>query len=295
LKNGILYKRNVISGEFPLRVVTNRDDQLELIWEAHVGDGGGHFEAQSTYLKLSFRFFWTKMRKMIFDFVQRCDDCQRMRLDRVYEPVTPSYAPSTIFLEWEVDIIIMPRSSDKKYALLHLVECLSGWSELQAFTYQDVEKMMPWVIDNVFRRYGYPAIIKGDQNSLTSVQARNIYDAYRINCKIITPHNHKGIGKGERAHAPIVAALSRYSRSNPKKWPLYLSLAAFADRVTTSYTGYSAYNVLFGQQPLLHLDFFKETFGIVNFRDGMSTDLIAARMRQLERRKSDLEILKSPM
>ena len=148
---------------------------------------------------------------------------------------------------------------------------------------------MEWTIKNVFYRFCFPVRLYLDTSSMTSGEAREVTKRFGIQLGLIAPHNHKGLGPGERQHAPLVGALNRYTRDNPRNWPEKLELAAFADRVTTNVRGDSPYNVIFGQDPLLHVDFAKESFVLVNFRDGMSeVELLAARMRQAERRFSDL-------
>ncbi|KAI5823224.1 hypothetical protein K523DRAFT_189363, partial [Schizophyllum commune Tattone D] len=86
-------------------------------------------------------------------------------------------------------------------------------------------------------------------------------------------------------------AMAKYCRGQGDKWPQSLPLALFADRITVSrVTGFSPYKLLHGCDPVLSMDLAEATFLVQDFRAGMSTsDLLAARMRQLERRPEDLE------
>ncbi|TPX60620.1 hypothetical protein CcCBS67573_g08985 [Chytriomyces confervae] len=289
LLDGVMFKRPKHANGIPLRVVTEAQQQLDLVEAAHKLAGGGHTEFDRTYLKIRIKYYWKGMQKMVRNYVNACEDCQRMRFRQFKEPAHLSKSPSTIFIVWYGDFIVMPWSSDQKRYLWHLQEALVGWSELAAFKTQSMEPAMNWTIKNVFYRYSFPVRMVFDQCSMSSEAAQEIYKKFGIHISIIAPHNHKGLGIVERAHAPIVGALARYSRGDPSKWPQKLDLATFADRISTNSSGLSPYNGLFGQQPLLHMDFIVESFGIVNFRDGMSTvELLAARMRQLERREDDL-------
>ncbi|TPX44073.1 hypothetical protein CcCBS67573_g10428 [Chytriomyces confervae] len=272
LLDGVLFKRPKHANGIPLRVVIGKQQQLDLVEAAHKLAGGGHTEFECTYLKIRIKYYWKGMQKMIRDYVNACEDCQRMRIRQYKEPAHPSKSPSTIFILWYGDFIVMPWSSDQKRYLWHLQEALVGWSELAAFKTQSMDSAMNWTIKNVFYRYSFPVRMVFDQCSMLSAAAQEIYKKFGIHISIITPHNHKGLGIVERAHAPIK-----------------LELATFADRISTNSSGLSLYNGLFAQQPLLHMDFVVESFGVVNFRDGMSTvELLAARMRQLERREDDL-------
>ncbi|KAI4294667.1 hypothetical protein K525DRAFT_149991, partial [Schizophyllum commune Loenen D] len=86
-------------------------------------------------------------------------------------------------------------------------------------------------------------------------------------------------------------AISKACADAPERWPSKLPLALFADRITVSrVTGFSPYQLLHGTDPTLPLDLAEATFMVQGFKLGMSTsDLLALRIRQLERLKSDVQ------
>jgi hypothetical protein len=77
---------------------------------------------------------------------------------------------------------------------------------------------------------------------------------------------------------------------SPSKWPDLLPHALFADRITTSsVTGFSPYQLLYGVDPLLPFDLTEATFMIDGYTSGLSTaELLALRIRQLEKKPEDL-------
>ena len=81
-------------------------------------------------------------------------------------------------------------------------------------------------------------------------------------------------------------------------WPKFVPHAFFADRITVRrQTGYSPYYLLHGQDPVLPFDLTESTFLVDGYRRGMtSEDLLALRIRQLQKRPEDLakaaEVLK---
>ncbi|KDQ23446.1 hypothetical protein PLEOSDRAFT_1023709, partial [Pleurotus ostreatus PC15] len=98
----------------------------------------------------------------------------------------------------------------------------------------------------------------------------------------------------ERGHyilrEAIVRSCKKSSNGLPLNWHKAVGLAVFADRVTvSSVTGYSPYYLLHGTHPALPFDYAEASFLVTGFRSGMSTaELVALRMRQLERREEDL-------
>ncbi|KAL1750488.1 hypothetical protein FB107DRAFT_279583 [Schizophyllum commune] len=67
--------------------------------------------------------------------------------------------------------------------------------------------------------------------------------------------------------------------------------SVFADRITlSSTTGYSPYQLLHGTDPILPMDLAEASFMIQGFKIGLDTsDLLALRIRQLERLKEDVD------
>ncbi len=95
----------------------------------------------------------------------------------------------------------------------------------------------------------------------------------------------------ERGHFTIREALVKSCEGNPKKWPDYVSHAFFTDRVTVRrQTGFSAYYLLYGQDPLLPFDLAEASFMSDAYHSGMTTtELLAARLRQIQKKPEDIE------
>jgi hypothetical protein len=110
----------------------------------------------------------------------------------------------------------------------------------------------------------------------------------------ISPYNKHANGVVERGHYIIREALikscPRNQYGDAVGWHEKIQLAMFADRVTiNSVTGFSPYYLLHGAHPLLPFDLFEATFLVEDFHSGMSTsDLLAARIRQLEKHREDV-------
>jgi hypothetical protein len=83
-----------------------------------------------------------------------------------------------------------------------------------------------------------------------------------------------------------------------KNWHKHVDATVFADRVTISgVTGFSPYYLLHGVHPVLPFDLFEATFLVEGFKSNITTtELLALRTRQIEKRPEDLayaaEILK---
>ena len=107
----------------------------------------------------------------------------------------------------------------------------------------------------------------------------------------ISPYNSKANGVVEQGHFTIWEALVKACQGNLRSWPEKVPLAFWADRVTVSKTtGFSPYYLLHGTHPVLPFDLTEVTFLVHPFKESMSTeDLLAARIRQLEKRPKDFK------
>ncbi|KAL7411563.1 hypothetical protein BDY24DRAFT_323361, partial [Mrakia frigida] len=90
----------------------------------------------------------------------------------------------------------------------------------------------------------------------------------------------------------VKKAILNSCRGNINRWPFLVSLAVWADRVTTKRTtGFSPYRLVFGVEPTLPLDWIEGTFLVRGWEKVKTTEeLLALRMRQLEKKKEDQEL-----
>ncbi|THU83349.1 hypothetical protein K435DRAFT_556805, partial [Dendrothele bispora CBS 962.96] len=96
----------------------------------------------------------------------------------------------------------------------------------------------------------------------------------------------------ERAHSPLVSALMKTVGDSVGLWPNFLHAALFAIRITTSRsTGFSPYYLLYGTHPVLSFDVTEATWQTLDWDKATSTtDLLALRILQLQRRDPNLEV-----
>ncbi|KAI0056165.1 hypothetical protein BV25DRAFT_1814593 [Artomyces pyxidatus] len=107
----------------------------------------------------------------------------------------------------------------------------------------------------------------------------------------ISAYNSKANGVVERGHFIIREAIVKSCRKHISQWPKKVPLAFFADRITINKsTGFSLYYLLHGVHPVLPFDLAESTFLVDGFQRNMSSvDLLALRIRQLEKRPEDVQ------
>ena len=122
-------------------------------------------------------------------------------------------------------------------------------------------------------------------------EAAELFDRLGVKLSLTTAYNPEANGKVERGHGPIVKALARACGGQVGNWPRLLPYALWAERTThSSVIGYMPAELIFGQKPIMPMERTISSWATVDWRDEMSwEELLAARIRQLERRPKDVE------
>ncbi|OMJ26287.1 hypothetical protein AYI69_g4028 [Smittium culicis] len=95
----------------------------------------------------------------------------------------------------------------------------------------------------------------------------------------------------ERGHQPIIDALSKYCEENYSDWELMLPKVLWADRVTVKRTtGYSPYELVYGRECLLPVEYNYSTWFTLPWKESMTTEeLLVIRMKQLSEKEEFLK------
>ena len=137
-------------------------------------------------------------------------------------------------------------------------------------------------------RFGVPGRIVTDGGGENKKLASELIDRFNITNVPIAAYHPQSNGLVERGHKPIVDALAKLGG----KWTQHLSSVLWADRVTTRRsTGYSPFQLVYGQECILPVEFDAKTWTTLDWsRKGpiSTAELLALRARQLERREEDL-------
>jgi hypothetical protein len=88
-RNGILYYKNRINIDNPLRVIisSNRD---QILYNYHTSPLGGHFGIKHTIENIKQSYYWPGMGNDIRNYIESCDECQRMgkpKRDQIIIPI----------------------------------------------------------------------------------------------------------------------------------------------------------------------------------------------------------------
>ncbi|KAG5456254.1 MAG: hypothetical protein BJ554DRAFT_4052 [Olpidium bornovanus] len=140
-------------------------------------------------------------------------------------------------------------------------------------------------------RYGCADILRGDGGELNETGIKDFLRRFGIKLHLTTPYNPGANGKVEQGHRSLLGILRKSCNGHLRDWARKLPLALWADRTTVSRsTGYMPAELLTGTRPPFLVDMDMLSWAGLPWEDGCTTDeLIALRLRHLERREVDLE------
>lgn len=260
------------------RVVDDTDIRSQTIWSTH--ETTGHRGTNTVYSMLSQRYWWPSMYEDVRKRLQRCPECQLRSSKRRVDMLTNTYS----FAIWEsvaIDVVYMPHCQGKKYLVIAR-EYLSGWPEARALSNNKSSTIAKFIYEDIICRWSTTRKLLVDGGPDFAKVVKYLAANYKINRIQSSSHNPQAMGKIEGGHKPIVNALAKLSGL----WVNNLPTVLLADRISTqSQTGYSPYQLITGQNPVLPLELELPTWQTLPFREVKDrAQLLAIRAMQLDLR-----------
>jgi transposase InsO family protein len=284
VKSGNFWKRHKKGN--PLRVILDPDQRNKILIQAH--EELGHRGEQAVFETVRVRYYWPHLHSDIRHHVASCHECQIRNTKRMEIPLTVS-TPATLFSKIHIDIMLMPRRKGYRY-IVAARDDLSRATEGKALKKATAKALAKFFWEQIYCRYGAVIQVVTDNGPEVKGAFEILLRRLKIPQVKISPYNSKANGVVERGHFIIREAIVKTCAGNIDEWPKKVAMAFFADRVSTSsVTGFSAFYLLHGVHPILPFDLSEASFMINGFTTGMSSsDLLALRIRQLERRPADI-------
>ena len=279
-----LYKRRTKGP--PLLVIFDPTHQSAILTKAH--EQLGHRGVYGVFHHIRDRFHWPNQFQDAKHHVSTCHQCQIWNTKRIEVPPTIR-TPVTLFSQIYVDVMFMPNIRGYRY-IVAARDDLTHAAEGRALKKIDSKSISKFLWEEIICRYGHIAEIVTDNGAEFHGATERLLQRYGIPQIKISPYNKHATGVVEQGHFTIREAILKDCNGDLRQWPDKVHLAFFADRVTTRRsTGFSPFYLLHGAHPILPFDLTEATFMISAYRSGLtSIELLALRMRQLDKRPQDL-------
>jgi hypothetical protein len=151
-----------------------------------------------------------------------------------------------------------------------------------------------FIFEDILCRWGSVEEIVTDNGPAFVQAVEFLSQRYKINHIRISPYNSRANGPVERRHFDIRESLVKAAGSEENRWTTIAPSVFWAERISIQKsTGYSPYYLAHGLEPLLPFDLAEATYLSPSLTKPLSTtDLIAIRAIQLQKRPQDLAKVK---
>lgn len=170
-------------------------------------------------------------------------------------------------------------------------EDLSGWVEGCALRDNDSKSIATFMFKDVICRHGMPLRVVSDGGPENRGVAHELFMRYGIKHTWTSAYHPQGNGMVERGHQPVVNALAKHTHDTGRNWVDSLPAMLWADRTTVkSTTGMTPTRVIYGSEHILPVEIHVQSWKTASWATVRTTsDLLAARCHQLDRRDEALE------
>ena len=271
VENGQLKKRNQEGHQL---VVTDEKVQQDIMKSLH--EGLGHRGTKETYRRIKLRFWWEGMKKMVKNWVNSCERCQKRSRDQPKEEGKATYK-TTLFERVSMDAVHI-KSGRWKY-LVVARDDFSGWAETVGLVSLTSKHVADWFKAEWICRYGVPKEVTVDGGGEFKKELQLAMKKVGTKLRMVTPYYPEAQGMVERGHKEIKEALTKMCGEDGGKLKECLPLVTFADRISTKRTtGYSPFELQYGQPAILPIDLEIQSFLVGNWEEVKTTaELLQAR------------------
>ncbi|KAK4699062.1 hypothetical protein P7C70_g7204, partial [Phenoliferia sp. Uapishka_3] len=288
IRNGRIFRRSHDGSDQGAREVVISPQRQEYFLRT-LHEDGGHRGRNETYRRVKNRVWFPKMEKIVREWVRSCDECQKRSAKKEREPLHPTFPPG-LFLQVHFDCLHV-KEGPYPY-IVSARENLSGWIEARCLRKINSKSVAEFIETDLLCRFGgfFRAVVDGGPEFKKHVI--ETLTSAGVEISTIAPHNSEGNAKVERGHIEITDVLAKVCGNNPKRYHESLDRALFADRTSIQRTtGLSAFQFLYGIEPILPIDITEATWMTEEWHKIHSrVDLIAARCRLLEQKEDRLEL-----
>lgn len=256
LKDGVLYKTEVLNGENCSRLVLPEAFR-ELVFKSY-HDDLGHQGRDRTASLIKRRFFWPHMNQFIKQRVQLCGRCIRRKTapaKSAHLVNITSAAPMELVC---INYLSLERSKGGFENILVITDHFSRFAQAIPTRNQSARTTARALFENFFVHYGFPAKLHSDKGAnFESKVIKKLCKIAGIHKSRTTPYHPMGNGMVERFNRTLLNMLGTMSEKQKSNWKAHVPTLTHAyNAAVHDSTGFSPFYLMFGRHPRLAIDAF---------------------------------------
>lgn len=251
LNKGILYRYIPDEDYDDAQLVIPEDEQIKIIKSYHNEATAGHNGITGTIARITPRYFWSGMRKMITDYVKKCPECQKYKTSNLKPAgLIQSTAARQRFEVIAIDFFgPLPATQEGFQHILIIEDVASRWVELFPLKQATASNCADIILNEIILRFGTPRrIISDNGTQFISAIMQKLTFCLGISQEF-KPRYHPESNPVERKNRDLKTQLAMVVGTNHPSWIKNIAAVRFAmNTLKCSSTGYSAAFLTFGRE-----------------------------------------------
>ena len=197
--------------------------------EAH--DKLGQQGVTCTYCLIKQQYYWKRMNKGIWKYINSCTLCQREKAKIQSYPLQMTEIPHRPFDKIAIDLVTECKTSASgNKHILTIINHLTGWSEAFPIPDKSTDTIVSTFINHYLPVHMCPRYILSDNGTELKNQLMDqVLQQLGIDCILSAPHHPQSNGKLEVFHKYLKPTPKTLCEKDPTKWDKYIN------QVLTSY------------------------------------------------------------
>lgn len=256
-QDGVLYRKVFApDGDDILQLVLPTSLKNKVLHQLH--HEHGHQGVERTVSLVWQRCYWPGMHQEIKRWCQECGRCQTAKdtqpNTRTYMGHLLAARPNQILA---VDFTLLEPSKNGMENVLVMTDVFSKYTLAVPTHDQRAATVAKVLVNEWFCKFGVPSRIHSDQGrNFESDLIHQLCSLYGIEKSHTTPYHPAGNGQCERFNRTLHDLLRTLPTTKKRDWSAYLPQVVFSYNTTAHQsTGESPFFLMFGQDPLLPVDF----------------------------------------
>ncbi|PKU81168.1 putative mitochondrial protein [Dendrobium catenatum] len=230
-----------------------------LIKEAHCGALAAHAGRDKSLAQLKSRFYWPRIRRDVFRFVDRCSICQSYKGGAqntgLYLPLP---VPDSIWEDLSLDFVLgLPRTKKGNDSIMVVVDRFSKMAHfISCKKTSNALHIAHLFFHQVVRLHGIPRSLTSDRDvKFISHFWRELWKRLGTDLRLSSAYHPQSDGQTEVVNRTLVSMLRCLVQEYPKQWEEVLTTAEFAyNSMVNRSTGKTPFSIVFTKVPNLALD-----------------------------------------
>jgi len=134
---------------------------------------------------------------------------------------------------------------------------LTKWAKTKAIKAAIEDKVVEFLRENVFYKFGYPGeLVTNQGNHFTSIMIEELLNHHKVKHRTSTPYHPQANGQVEVTNGALENILTKVMSSSRKDWTKRLVETTWAYNTTwKTTTGFTPYELVYGKKALLSIEF----------------------------------------